>query len=56
MTVMPSAPLGLPPIQNDLGMMGLPLEDQPWPPPRFNPVEFDYRVWDALPRLVDRRS
>ena len=28
-------------------MMGLPLENQPWPPPRFNPVQFDYRVWDA---------
>jgi A118 family predicted phage portal protein len=26
----------------------LPVEgNAPWPPPRFNPIMFDYRVWDA---------
>lgn len=56
MTVMPAAPLGVPPV----GSGGLPyftdarldnelptLPNQPWPPTRFNPVQFDYRVWDA---------
>lgn len=23
------------------------LENAPWPPPRFNPIQYDYRVWDA---------
>ncbi len=28
--------------------MELPTEgNQPWPPTRFNPIQFDYRVWDA---------
>jgi hypothetical protein len=57
MSVMPAAPLGVPPV----GMTGMPyvnddrlnmelptLPDQPWPPTRFNPIQFDYRVWDAL--------
>jgi A118 family predicted phage portal protein len=48
---MPAAPLGVPPVGNytDARMSNeLPtLEDQPWPPVRWNPVQFDYRVWDA---------
>jgi A118 family predicted phage portal protein len=53
---MPAAPLGIP----ALGMNGMPWaaddrlmnelpteEQQPWPPTRFNPIQFDLRVWDA---------
>ena len=52
MSIMPAAPLGTPPLGmafTDSRMMSeLPVEaDQPWPPPRFNPIQADYRVWDA---------
>jgi hypothetical protein len=55
-SIQPAAPLGVPPV----GANALPyftdrrldnelptLANQPWPPARFNPVQFDYRVWDA---------
>jgi A118 family predicted phage portal protein len=52
---MPAAPLGVPPAQSGLPYFTdsrmnneLPtVPNQPWPPTRFNPVQFDYRVWDA---------
>jgi hypothetical protein len=53
---MPAAPLGIPPVgltgmpyvNDDRFMNELPtVEEQPWPPTRFNPVMFDFRVWDA---------
>jgi hypothetical protein len=37
----------LPAVTDDRGMTGLPAENQPWPPIRWNPIAFDYRVWDA---------
>lgn len=53
---MPAAPLDVPPV----GLGGMPcvnddrlnnelptIEEQPWPPTRFSPIHFDYRVWDA---------
>jgi hypothetical protein len=54
-TMMNAAPLGVPPagapgpyftdsrLNNELPT----LPDQPWPPVRFNPIQFDYRVWSA---------
>jgi hypothetical protein len=46
-----AAPLGVPPVGNytDARLNSeLPtLENEPWPPVRWNPVAFDYRVWDA---------
>lgn len=32
---------------DDRMAMELPDADQPWPPPRWNPILYDYRVWDA---------
>lgn len=49
---MPAAPLGFPMTgmqYSDSRLNSeLPTEDnQPWPPTHFNPIQFDFRVWDA---------
>jgi hypothetical protein len=45
----PLAAMPSPPgLQDDRLMSGLPtIATQPWPPTRFNPIAFDYRMWDA---------
>lgn len=52
--MMDAAPLGFPSLGgsqmsgvDDRLAMELPLADEPWPPVRWNPVQYDYRVWDA---------
>jgi A118 family predicted phage portal protein len=45
---MPAAPLGVPPLRDDRLAIELPTDERtPWPPTRFNPLQFDFRVWDA---------
>ena len=52
LTVMPAAPLGFPlnGMQYSDSRLNSELptqDDQPWPPTHFNPIQFDFRVWDA---------
>jgi hypothetical protein len=42
-------PIGLSTTQpiDDRQMSRLPTGSQPWPPPEFDPVSYQHRIWDA---------
>jgi Phage portal protein, SPP1 Gp6-like len=42
-----SPPAGSQPFSDNRAAMQLPVTNQPWPPVRFNPVNYDMRVWSA---------
>lgn len=47
-SILPSAPLlqGMP-VTDARAQNMLPTSNQPWPPVRFNPVNYDQRIWSA---------
>ena len=48
------APIGLSSTQpiDDRQMSMLPSQNQPWPPPQYDPVSYMHRIWDALRMVV----